>query len=226
MAIDNLDALLNLLENPRRFSKKERSDARQTLLEHPADVVPQLHIRLRQWLEIMQRTEVRGIDQQCQEEVQGLAGRLGSVNHPAFLSEAAQLDCVRFRNSLEIREAAAIAMLDVLGEIGDPESVPLFKEVLHGPWRNDMTWFTAAAGLIRSGDSDGAAYMKERILDPATSPGMRRGCCRKLVELGVTGILSPQDTFPVDSAEAAVLEAEYGSVLRRDSGSTNTSSRL
>ncbi|MCA9402555.1 MAG: hypothetical protein KC897_02125 [Candidatus Omnitrophica bacterium] len=215
MPIANLDELINRIEDPRRFSKTERDEARQTLLAHPSEVLPALHERVRLWLHEFNTPEVRGLDARCQAAAQELAAMLGSPNHPGYLALYSQMECIKMRNALDIREAGAIAVIDLICAIGHPDSVAVLKEIIHGPWRDEMTWYTAAAGLVKMGDPEGGAYMRERILDPATRPGMRKAACRKLVELGVKDLFDPNDVIPGDPAFTAELEQEFVSRLRR-----------
>ena len=215
MPIANIDELINRIEDPRRFSKAERDEARQALLAHPAEVLPVLHERVRQRMEVFNTPEVRGLDARCQSAAQELAAMLGSADHPGYLALYSEMECIKLRNALDIQEAGAIAVIDLICEIGHPGSVPVLKEIIHGPWRDEMTWYTAAAGLVKMGDSDGSVYIRERILDPATRPGMRKAACRKLVELGVKDLFGSDEIIPGDPSFVAALEQEFVSRLRR-----------
>lgn len=215
MELENLDALLTKIENPRAHSKAQREEARHILLENSPSVLPELHLRLRQWIDDFNSPEAKGIDERCRVETRELRDRLGGPDHPAFIAKWDALPGVRAREALRDREAAAMAVIELVGEIGHPDSIPVLKDVLTGPWQNDMTWFTAAAALIRLGDPAGTAYMKERILDETTTPGLRRGCCRTLCEWGVSGVFEPEEALPGDPAQAAALEEEFVRNLRR-----------
>ncbi len=212
---DDLNQLLNTIENPRRFSKAECAVAREKLLRHGDEILEHLHTRVRGWIEDFNSPDIKKIDDRCKADAKKLREQLGSSDHPEFLAKWSGLESVRARNALDIREAAAMAVIELIGEIGNPDSVPLLREVIHGPWRNDMTWFTAAAALIKLGDPQGISFMKEHIMNESATPGLRRSCCRKLCELGVTGIFQPEDVIPGDSALAAALEEEYMKYLRR-----------
>lgn len=215
MPIDNIDALLHRMENPRDYTKTERDQARQELIAHAEEAAVQLHLRIQHWFKEFSSADVRTIDQRCQQEANDLKERLGSINHPSYLAEYAQLPAVRFRNVLDIREATAISLIDLLCELGQSESIEVLKNVIHGPWRNEMTWFTAAKGLVKMGDPEGVEYMKERILDPQTRPGMRRAVCRNLCEWGISDIFTTDEPIPGDPSHVLILEEEYMPQLRR-----------
>lgn len=215
MTAEEIENLLNRIEDLRRFSKNERAEARQALLAHPEEVLPQLHIRVRQWLEVISTREARELNARCRTAANELAAMLGSINHPDYLALHSEMKCVKQRSAMDLRETGAVAVIELICEIGRPDSIPVLKEVIHGPWRNEMTWYTAAVGLVKMGDPEGSAYIRERILDSATRPGMRKAACRKLVELGVKDLFGPQEVIPGDPQFIAELEEASVRHLRR-----------